>query len=631
MNSVDHKQPPPGEGGKPTVIKISFTGENAEVKVDMDEHHVGHGGHGGELDNTIKENHDILLNTLEVNSAFLIALCSEGLLDLSEAYRIQKSGDQVKDLLRLLEEKNDRGAVGHFLRALEKSGQLDLTIRLTSYDREMRYVGKWHSKLACEIEAFIDRLVTQERRLGMKSDPRKLKLDEPDARDTLSLLRSAKSLLMETCTQIGRSSAVLSKLQHDRSTVTTKATDNLARLQECEGLFRAAFPEEARRVGRSKALMKLNDESDRIMRSVRDIVKECQNSYEKQRHLTADCSMTIERLSHLVKNRVSAIEKTSVSVSPKPTPRSLADTPRKNIHRHSQEGVGYLLEELDSLEKELQKYMTQEKSTLHKLNAMNLQLRLTKIHLDPEDKDLKALEKEVNAANKQSTLVIIRTLMARVHKEKREALASLAEIEKLVDGRIALIEKREGKTSPAASPKQKKDQTHHGDKDNLPWRAKHVLEKVKAYSDVEKGISTQHLADFAKKRRALTDEMTAMQNDIELLEEMAKRFEGEKEKYKRLYDTERVIKHKDTSKKKEDSKVSSRGQRRVRPVWNSHLSLEQKDQHHRRPLPATFNQYLSEKGQLKHESRSSWEKPMNGQPEKKVEKSDKKPNKCATS
>jgi hypothetical protein len=495
-----------------------------------------------------------------------------------------------------------------------------------------------HSKLARELEAYIDRLVAQERRLGMKSDPRKMQLDEAETRDTLSLLRNAKSLLMETCTQIGRSSAILSKLQQERSTVTTKATDNLAKLLECESLLRAVFPEEARRVGRNKPLMKLTDESDRIMRSVRDITKECQNSYEKQRHVTADCSMTIERLGHLIKNRVSAIEKTAgrgetVSVSPKSTPRSVADTPRRNIHRYSQEGTGYLLEELDSLEKELQKYMVQEKSTLNKLNAVSLQLRLTKIHLDPEDKDLKGLEKEINAANKQSTWVIIRTLMSRVHKEKKETLASLAEIENLVDGRIALIEKREGKSpSPKASPKQKKEQKQPEDKDNLPWRAKQTLHKVREYSDVEKSISTQHLADFARKRRTLTDEMTNMQNDIEMLEEMAKRFEGEKEKYKRLYDTERVIKHKDTTSKKAEEGKGFRGQRKIRPVWNSHTSLiDQRDPHHRRPLPVTFNQYLSEKGHLKQDSRLSWDKPANGHPAKKAEKVDKKPNKCATS
>jgi hypothetical protein len=55
----------------------------------MENNHVGHAGHGKELDHTIKENYDILRNTMEVNSAFLIALCAEGLLELSEAQRIQ--------------------------------------------------------------------------------------------------------------------------------------------------------------------------------------------------------------------------------------------------------------------------------------------------------------------------------------------------------------------------------------------------------------------------------------------------------------------------------------------------------------------------------------------------------------
>jgi hypothetical protein len=64
---------------------------------------------------------------------------------ISSGLVFQKSGDQVKDLLQLLEKKNDRGAVEHFLRSLERSGQFELMIRLTSFDREIRYVGKCES------------------------------------------------------------------------------------------------------------------------------------------------------------------------------------------------------------------------------------------------------------------------------------------------------------------------------------------------------------------------------------------------------------------------------------------------------------------------------------------------------
>ena len=310
--------------------------------------------------------------------------------------------------------------------------------------------------------------------------------------------------------------------------------------------MRTAFPDESKRVAETKPVADGADVNEAVlMKTIREIVSGTKSSSQKDRHALTDCDLTIQRMANALDARVALLDKLVTStVAFGSTVSARSDSPTKVGAKYDvTSGIrtrADLQEALERLEKRLQRYMSAEKSLTNKLHSANLHLKLSRQHIDPNDKEMKAIEQEINNGNKTAQISLFRSLVAKMHRERKELLAMLNDDEKLLDSRLTVFQLRDVKH---ASPSKERADDSQDDDSQVIRKLKNIREKLNRYIDHEKDVAQHFHTDYSRKRRHLNDEIKVLRQDVETLEDIAQRSEAERGKYKRLYDMERIVKH----------------------------------------------------------------------------------------
>ncbi|XP_074641159.1 uncharacterized protein LOC141898912, partial [Tubulanus polymorphus] len=456
-----------------------------------------------------------------------------------------------------------------FLRNLEKTGQLDLVVKLTTYEREIGLMGKWQTRLASALADLYNFIQVQERRMGVKNSITDVTVVDYSAQtpDDIKILREVSGCVRDMIEQANRSKAVLAKLQEERTTVAERMAGKIDKMKTIESLVRKVLDSDhKKRVSKNSTTRNLikstEQEADFLLESIEDVVKKFQKETELYRLNEARCKMITERIIENVSGRRFVVEralrfqhKENDDQTPL-SPRFYEGTAEGDILQNITTDRSLLVDELDNLERQLQHYMAAEKTLLARLSAATLHIKISKTNLEFSDTDLKSMEAEMRIASRETVGVIFKDLLNRVQIERKDTVLGLLEITNLIENRLVAFGKRPSKVKCQTRKKPK----FHPDI-SLPKKVNVVMEYLKEYIGEEQKISQNFRAEFSKKRKEIEEKLFVEYRKVETLEAKIRTIEGERDKYKKLYESERAIKKLPTSsrvKRTNDTQVKDK-------------------------------------------------------------------------
>lgn len=372
-------------------------------------------------------------------------------------------------------------------------------------------------------------------------------------------IQKVQSTTRSTLTHFDRCKDVIEKLHDDCNTVALKNAELLSKLKDCDGMIKELVPEHAlkslreervdrdeSRLSNSSANRSKRSEAERVMNSIRRKLDLIEEEKEEVENSNQACEKIIDNILNDVDDRRAVLDKHTENP---PRDKSgvskyMADTPWNRSSR-STTRMDPLRVKVEQLAEAMEVYIHQEKQITHKANLSRYQSSgSAHRNFDEIDEDLLQLQKELKKDDKSKALEVARHIVEATKGERIECLKMVDELERTVRTRRVKLQENAAR---GAGPRvlrrvpQRRVRVVRRTDSSFSKRLNDLNNEVKMYMNLEMDQNQRNQAELLKRRQEYEAQAKQTAQHMKKMEKEMKDIEGERGKFKRLYQQERTV------------------------------------------------------------------------------------------
>jgi hypothetical protein len=372
-------------------------------------------------------------------------------------------------------------------------------------------------------------------------------------------LQKVQHTTKSTLVHFDRCKEVIEKLHDDCNDVAKKNADLLSKLRDCDDMVTELVPPHLRKkssddgdredtkITRTSSSRTKKTEAQMLVKNIRKNLDLIGDDHDLQKEGNEVCAKVIDNMLDDVEQRKVILDKQ--------TERPPKD--RASKYFSGIDGVGDkssrarrrldpLRVKVEQLTEALEVYVHQEKQMTHRTNLSKYQTANTNVthrNFDEIDEDLALLQRELKREDSGKAMDVARHIVEATRGEREECLKMVDELEKTVKTRRLRLQENAARTMGPPNVRrrvpQRRIRAAKKTDSSFSKKLNDLNNEIRMYMSLEMDQNQRNQAELLKKKQEFEGKAKNQAQEIRKMEKSYKQLEGEREKFKRLYQQEK--------------------------------------------------------------------------------------------